>query len=149
MGLSFRKSIKIGKLFNVNVGKTGVGLSAGVKGARVSVNKDGVGGSVGANRVRYSKRKSFQSMGKNNTPAATMGNSNIVQDPIGNNIKQNSANSYTRHITLLFLGFPCLFIGFIFLPLLFIGIILLISSLVCMAKNWKRINEEYKVRKNR
>lgn len=142
MGLSFRKSIKIGKLFNVSVGKTGVGLSAGVKGARVSVNKNGVGSSVGANGVRYSKRKSFKSMGKNNTPAATMENRNIVQDPIGN-------NSYTRHITLLFLGFPCLFIGFIFPPLLFIAIILLISSLVCMAKNWKRINEEYKVRKNR
>lgn len=149
MGLSFRKSIKLGKNLSVNIGKSGVGLSAGVKGARVSVNKNGVGGSVGTNGIRYSKRKSFKSMSKNNTPAATMENRNTIQNPINNNIKENLANSYTRHLKLIFAGFGCLLIGFVFPPLLFIAIILLFSGIICMIKNWKRINEEYKIRKNR
>lgn len=147
MGLSFRKSIKLGKGVNLNIGKSGVGLSAGVKGARVSVNKNGVGGSVGANGIRYSKRKSFKSMAKENS----IGETNNDNAPIDNsyNIKENLANSYTRHLKLIFTGFLCLFIGFIFPPLLFIAIILLLSGIICMIKNWKRINEEYKIRKNR
>ena len=41
MGLRFRKSFKIAPGVRVNVGKKSVGISAGVKGARVSVNSKG------------------------------------------------------------------------------------------------------------
>lgn len=41
MGLRFRKSFKIAPGVRVNVGKKSVGISAGVKGARVSVNSNG------------------------------------------------------------------------------------------------------------
>lgn len=41
MGLNFRKSIKIAPGIRMNISKSGVGFSAGVKGARISVNSKG------------------------------------------------------------------------------------------------------------
>ena len=41
MGFRFRKSFKIAPGVRVNVGKKSIGISAGVKGARVSVNSKG------------------------------------------------------------------------------------------------------------
>ncbi len=41
MGLNFRKSINLGKGVRLNIGKKSVGVSAGVKGARVSMNSSG------------------------------------------------------------------------------------------------------------
>ena len=41
MGLNFRKSINLGKGFKLNIGKKSVGISGGVKGARVSVSSSG------------------------------------------------------------------------------------------------------------
>lgn len=41
MGFNFRKSINLGGGLKLNLGKKSVGISAGVKGARVSVNSRG------------------------------------------------------------------------------------------------------------
>ena len=41
MGLRIRKSINIGKHFKVNLSKSGVGFSAGVKGFRVTRTANG------------------------------------------------------------------------------------------------------------
>lgn len=41
MGLNFRKSVNLGNGVKLNLGKESVGVSAGVKGARVSVNSKG------------------------------------------------------------------------------------------------------------
>lgn len=41
MGFNFRKSINLGGGVKLNLGKKRVGISAGVKGARVSVNSKG------------------------------------------------------------------------------------------------------------
>ena len=41
MGFNFRKSINLGGGLKLNLGKNSVGISAGVKGARVSVNSKG------------------------------------------------------------------------------------------------------------
>ena len=41
MGLNFRKSINLGKGFKLNIGKKSIGISGGVKGARVSMNSKG------------------------------------------------------------------------------------------------------------
>ncbi|MBY6996506.1 DUF4236 domain-containing protein [Clostridium botulinum] len=61
MGLSFRKSIKVGKNTRVNLSKTGgIGLSTGIKGARVSINRKGVRTQAGSNGVYYRKDYSFK-----------------------------------------------------------------------------------------
>ena len=55
MGFSFRKSIRFGPL-RLNLSKSGVGLSAGVKGARVSKGPRGTYLNVGAGGVQYRKK---------------------------------------------------------------------------------------------
>lgn len=55
MGLNFRKSIKVGKNSRVNISKSGIGMSTGVKGARVGVNKRGTYVAGGKNGVYYRK----------------------------------------------------------------------------------------------
>ncbi len=48
MGFRFRKSISLGKLLKLNISKSGIGVSGGVRGVRLSVAPDGkVRGSVG------------------------------------------------------------------------------------------------------
>ncbi|MCC0707297.1 DUF4236 domain-containing protein [Clostridioides sp. ES-S-0190-01] len=41
MGFNFRKSINLGGGVKLNLGKKSVGISAGIKGTRVSVNSKG------------------------------------------------------------------------------------------------------------
>lgn len=58
MGLSFHKSKKIGKHTNLNVNTKSVGISTGVKGARVSANSKGqvkLNLSIPGTGIRYSK----------------------------------------------------------------------------------------------
>ncbi|HOB29851.1 MAG TPA: DUF4236 domain-containing protein [Bacillota bacterium] len=63
MGFSFRKSKKIGKNTRINLSKSGVSLSTGVKGARVSVNKKGTRKtfSIPGTGIRYTKYSSHGS----------------------------------------------------------------------------------------
>lgn len=57
MGLTFRKSIKIGKNTRLNLSsKGGIGISTGVKGARVSINKQGAKLYGGKGAIRYQKQ---------------------------------------------------------------------------------------------
>lgn len=66
MGMRYRKSIGLGKGVRLNVGKGGLGISAGGKGAHVSVNsKRGVTTSVGApgTGLSYSKTTGWGSSG--------------------------------------------------------------------------------------
>lgn len=55
MGIGFGKSLKFGPL-RVNLSRRGVGLSAGVKGARVAVGPRGTYVSLGAGGFRYRKK---------------------------------------------------------------------------------------------
>ncbi|MBD5427793.1 MAG: DUF4236 domain-containing protein [Treponema sp.] len=65
MGFSFRKSVKIGPV-RVNVSKSGVGVSAGVKGARVGINSKGkVYGSAGVKGFQYRTQFGTQAGAKN------------------------------------------------------------------------------------
>lgn len=63
MGLRFRKSIKVGKNTRINLSKSGVGLSTGVKGARVSVNQKGTRTTLSAPGTGIS-HVSYKSHGK-------------------------------------------------------------------------------------
>jgi hypothetical protein len=58
MGFRIRKSISLGKLLKLNISKSGIGVSGGIKGVRLSVAPDGkVRGSVGlpGTGVSYTK----------------------------------------------------------------------------------------------
>lgn len=63
MGFYFRKSINLGPL-RINLSKSGIGVSFGVKGARVSLNKKGVGLNAGKNGVYYKKNISYKKLGE-------------------------------------------------------------------------------------
>lgn len=61
MGWSFRKSFKLGRFFRLNLSsRSGIGLSTGVKGARVSVNKNGINFYGGKGIFRFGKHLSFK-----------------------------------------------------------------------------------------
>ncbi len=72
MGLNFRKSLSIGKLFRLNFSKRGVGISAGVKGARISLNKQGVRETVSlpGTGLSWSERQSFKKRASSGAPTA-------------------------------------------------------------------------------
>jgi hypothetical protein len=48
MAFRFHRSVRLGPLLRLNVSKSGLGLSLGVRGARVSINGAGVRTTVGA-----------------------------------------------------------------------------------------------------
>lgn len=54
MGWSFRKTFKLGPV-NLNLSKSGLGVSTGVKGARISTGPRGTQFSAGKYGVRYTK----------------------------------------------------------------------------------------------
>lgn len=65
MGLSWRKSIKLGKNLRLNLSsKSGIGLSFGIKNARASVNTKGVRLSGGKCGLRLTKYFSFKKIFK-------------------------------------------------------------------------------------
>ena len=66
MGLFFRKRIKLSKLLNLNLSKSGFGFSFGVKGLRISENKNGVYLNAGRNGLYFRKKiTSSNSKGQN------------------------------------------------------------------------------------
>lgn len=62
MGLNIRRSIKIGKHTRLNLSKSGVGISTGVKGARVSIGPRGVRKTIGipGTGIYYTKQSSYK-----------------------------------------------------------------------------------------
>ncbi|MCR1952686.1 DUF4236 domain-containing protein [Clostridium sp. DSM 100503] len=61
MGWSFRKSFKLGEFLKLNLSsKSGIGLSTGVKGARISFNKNGINFNGGKGIFRIRKYLSFK-----------------------------------------------------------------------------------------
>ena len=105
MGFTFRKSFKIGKLLNVSVSKSGIGVSAGVKGFRigtgpkgnyVSMSKSGIGYKKyfgGKKKTTTDKKKSTTS--KTNSVANTS-NKNI--DDISTYNTENVVDSSSREL---------------------------------------------------
>lgn len=130
MGLSFRKSIKIGKNTRINLSKTGgIGISTGVKGARVSFNKKGVRTSVGAKGIYYTNSKSWNSGSKkssvnynNAVSIKPIKVQNIIEH--GNDLaKIKKKVNITTSVT-----FICLIIGIVTLNI----VLLLISIGLCI-----------------
>ncbi|GKX65824.1 DUF4236 domain-containing protein [Inconstantimicrobium mannanitabidum] len=60
MGLSFRKSIKLTKNTRINLSKTGgIGISSGVKGARISANEQGIRATGTKDGLQYRKNVGY------------------------------------------------------------------------------------------
>lgn len=64
MGLTYRKSVKLGKNLQINLSKAGIGFSTGVKGMRYSVGPRGTYVTLGAKGFRYRKKVSSPSRKK-------------------------------------------------------------------------------------
>lgn len=65
MGWSFRKSFKLGRFLKLNLSsRNGIGLSSGIKGARVSVNKNGINFYGGRGIFRFRKHISFKKISR-------------------------------------------------------------------------------------
>lgn len=104
MGLTFRKSIRIMKGVNLNLSKSGVGLSVGTRGARFSINSKGEGNaSVGipGTGVYYRKRvsllgaiKGFFGFGKEEEEVSQ------EQMPEGNNTKNIASGNPASEIEI-------------------------------------------------
>ncbi len=109
MSLRFRKSIKLFPGAKINIGKTGIGISTGIKGAHIGINKRGMYTDVGIPGTGVSN---FQYIGKEQSQPAP---------------KRN------RHIFLKILFFPVwleFFIVFFLLKVTFKVIMYLISKLL-------------------
>lgn len=100
MGLNFRKSLSIGKLFRINFSKKGLGVSTGVKGARTSVNREGVRESVSlpGTGLSWSERQSFR---KNRNAASSLGNTG---DPVSKQIAGKQGKKFDWK-PLIWVGF--------------------------------------------
>ncbi len=103
MGFRFRKSIKIAPGLKLNIGKKGIGLSAGTKGAHISVNSNGrVTKTVGlpGTRLSYSTSKKLFS----NKKTAKKATSNNIKNKAVSNMPQPSGKSNKFHIlTIIFI----------------------------------------------
>lgn len=84
MGLNFRKSVSLGKLAKLNLSKSGVGISFGVRGARYSVNTNGTRrATLGIPGTGVSYTKTFSSKNKKSTKAKKKElekNENLVEE---------------------------------------------------------------------
>lgn len=62
MGLNFRRSVRLGKNVRMNLSKSGVGISAGVKGARMSVGSRGIRKTIGipGTGLYYTKQSGYK-----------------------------------------------------------------------------------------
>lgn len=135
MGLNFRKSIKLGKNTRINLSKTGgIGISTGVKGARVSVNKKGIRTSVGSNGLRYQKNYSFKDI---EDTSARKKEKKTLADKIANSRDcQLERIKIPKSICRLFIADIILFTaGIIFIPIILIAFIALIVTLFVLLFN--------------
>lgn len=74
MGFRYRKSIRVGKYFRINVSKSGIGYSFGVPGARITHSANGrVTTTVGlpGTGISYFSHKNSNSTRKSNTTQRT------------------------------------------------------------------------------
>lgn len=144
MGLRFTKHIKLTKHIRLNVSKSGLGISGGINGARISYNpKTGIRRSVGipGSGIYYSDQHKL----KNNKKATLPKNTDIKHQ----NLQKLSAasNRLFKILTKVFIGFFILDL-FILKSTLFIYIIaaievvIFIGTYINIYKRYKICNKE-------
>lgn len=105
MGLRIRKSLKLGKHLKINLSKSGVSLSGGVRGARMSINTKGVvRNSVGliGTGIYYTKQHKLSAKHKN------------VDTKINNKANSNKNNAISTNVNHMS------FISFLLLTFMFV-----------------------------
>lgn len=136
MGLFFRKRIKLSKLLNLNLSKSGFGFSFGVKGLRISENKNGVYLNAGRNGLYFRKKITSS----NNESRSACDKIEAVEVP---EIEQseNKFNNKFAACLILMVASVCLMLFNAAWFILFLG------SLVCLIRlqiNKKKIIESDK-----
>ncbi|MCR1953184.1 DUF4236 domain-containing protein [Clostridium sp. DSM 100503] len=111
MGISFRKSIKIGNNTRINLSsKGGLGISTGVKGARISTNKQGtrIYGSVGPMRYqkKISKASNISKISNIETVNESQTNTNMKETTTESNKKgfKKFFKKYYKQIIIAIIG---------------------------------------------
>ena len=109
MGLRFRRSIRLGKYARINIGKTGMSLSAGVRGAHITAGKNGIRKTVGIPGSGLSYTKYDKYGGKEKTDQLQ---SNI---PMQYKLPEGVAvpTDYKLHMIWFWIGLSSLIVGFI------------------------------------
>ena len=153
MGLFIRKSIKLGKHTRLNLSKSGVGISTGVKGARVGINSKGKAYvSGGSNGVYFRKE-----LGSNKN---TIKNTAYTKEQIIANDKLlRKRNNEIANKAVMKLIKMCLILYFVFaigdaftlqstILLWLIGIldvIVCFGTLFSIIRKWYKANKEGKI----
>lgn len=98
MGFNFRKRIRLGKLFNLNIGKSGASISFGKKGFRQSISTRGSARttfSLPGTGLSYSKAISAKSILKK------FGNREVFKSESGSADPKAQVNAYREDIALI------------------------------------------------
>lgn len=82
MGFFFRKQLKLTKKMNLNLSKSGIGLSGGVTGARLSVGPSGVYVNAGRKGIYFRKKITFDLGNKNTQPRSPKDNGAKSMDDV-------------------------------------------------------------------
>lgn len=129
MGFRYRKSIKLGKGVRLNISKNSIGLSAGVKGARVSVNSKGrktTTLSIPGTGISYSKTSSIASRERGpSTPQDSCKDSEIYQPIVASSDDIPAEGYHTKQTKHSGIGWLLRITGVI---LMLLSLILMIAS---------------------
>lgn len=105
MGFRLKKSIKIGKNSKINLSKSGIGFSTGVKGARVSVGPKGVRktASIPGTGISYTDQKSWNQI-KNSDKNKVSKKSTATNNSTPTTSKKPGCGCFTVIIVLMLIG---------------------------------------------
>ncbi|MDR0656335.1 MAG: DUF4236 domain-containing protein [Treponema sp.] len=111
MGISFRKSFKAGPI-RVNLSKSGIGMSAGVKGARIGVGPRGTYVSGGKGGARF-----YKTLNGGKTQA-------------GEGVDLYKEYSTPQRIAMVIFGIILIILGLFFALLFMMGVYMLIVGVI-------------------
>ena len=154
MGVFFRKSIKLGKHTRLNLSKSGIGISTGVKGARVGINSKGKAYVAGGSNGVYF-RKELGTTTKNTTNNITYTKEQIK----ANDKLLRKRNDEIANKAVIKLIKTCLIVYFVLAILdaatvksgVLLWIIGIVDVIVCfgtlfnIVKKWWKANKEGKI----
>jgi hypothetical protein len=154
MGVFFRKSIKLGKHTRLNLSKSGIGISTGVKGARIGVNSKGKTYVAGGKDGIYFRKE----LGGNSNSKST-NNSYSTNQIKANDKLLRKRNSEITNKAVMKLIKMCLIVYFVFaigdmftlqstVLLWIVGIIdvvICFGTMFSIIKKWFKANKEGKI----
>lgn len=149
MGVFFRKSIKLGKHTRLNLSKSGIGISTGVKGARIGVNSKGKTYVSGGTSGVYFRKELGGNTNTTNTTKQIKSNDKLLRKRNG----EITNKAVMKLIKLCIIWFFVAAIGdaFTLKSTILLWIIGIIDVIVCFGtlfsiiKKWLKANREGKL----